>query len=439
MTLHTLIQIFSGKGCKRIYAKHLSANDNSKNQVYLGGSFDVLNILPFNDVQPDGSGNHSRTRFKASLDFFWLGEDGSHVPAPSAQLILYPKYPEVRLSGFLKGCTSAPNELMTSRIQDRILLLGSDNAGRLFAYVTHPESELSKDFKSRKLSESYGVFTVIPTEPLLLGSSSRDLLISAMKRITKLEWIDSKRLNGAGETVLYTAANGGGYTLEAELGIAPNGTPLPDYVGWEVKQFNVNSFAKTDSARITLMTPEPTGGMYKDNIHEFMRIFGYLDRTGRPDRLNFGGVHKYKEIQKLTGMTLLLQGYDESSGKIVDSSGSIALFTPDDRIAAEWSLSSLIKHWAQKHAFACYVPSLKRKSSVTQYRFGTQIVLCSGTSFDLFLEQLIQQHIVYDPAVKMENISTAPKIKRRNQFRTNFKYVPKLYEQSEIIDLSKTP
>jgi hypothetical protein len=37
MNLKTLLKIFSDKSCNKIYVKRLSANDNSKNQIYLAG------------------------------------------------------------------------------------------------------------------------------------------------------------------------------------------------------------------------------------------------------------------------------------------------------------------------------------------------------------------------------------------------------------------
>ena len=47
MNLSNLKLIFAEKGCQKVYVKNLSPNDNSKNQVYLGGSFEILNIFPF--------------------------------------------------------------------------------------------------------------------------------------------------------------------------------------------------------------------------------------------------------------------------------------------------------------------------------------------------------------------------------------------------------
>lgn len=100
MTLKHLLKLFSDKNCSKVYVKRLSPNDNSKNQVYFGGSFDVLNILPIKEISTDDEGDWKRTRFKTKLDFSWIDGEAKLIKAPDAQLILYPKYPEVRFSGF---------------------------------------------------------------------------------------------------------------------------------------------------------------------------------------------------------------------------------------------------------------------------------------------------------------------------------------------------
>ena len=43
MNLEQLTALFAGKGSKKLYAKPLAENDNSKNQVYFGGGFQALN------------------------------------------------------------------------------------------------------------------------------------------------------------------------------------------------------------------------------------------------------------------------------------------------------------------------------------------------------------------------------------------------------------
>ncbi|MEK6537012.1 MAG: MvaI/BcnI restriction endonuclease family protein, partial [Actinomycetota bacterium] len=64
-----------------------------------------------------------------------------------------------------------------------------------------------------------------------------------------------------------------------------------------MKQHSVTNFTRPDSgAAITLMTPEPKGGLYQEQgVEAFVRRFGYADQLGRADRLNFGGIHKVGE------------------------------------------------------------------------------------------------------------------------------------------------
>ena len=70
MNLLKLRRLFYDNGCENLFIKVLAPNDNSKNQVYLGGSFDILNVFPFSEVTADDSGDWKKTRFKAKLDFF---------------------------------------------------------------------------------------------------------------------------------------------------------------------------------------------------------------------------------------------------------------------------------------------------------------------------------------------------------------------------------
>ena len=69
MNLNTLIKILSDKSCNKIYVKRLSPNDNSKNQIYLAGSFDVLNILPSGEVIDDIEGPRKTKTLKSKVEF----------------------------------------------------------------------------------------------------------------------------------------------------------------------------------------------------------------------------------------------------------------------------------------------------------------------------------------------------------------------------------
>lgn len=444
MELKNLVKIFADNQCKQIYVKTLAANDNSKNQVYFGGSFSVLNILPIKDIVADDSGDWKKTRFKSKIDFHWTSDEGDLSVAPNAQLILYPKYPEVRFSGFLSGCRNAPSDLMANRIENRLLFIGITSSGRIIGYVAHPESQIAQEFNTLTELEEFGVFTVLPVSQETSPANSKIKLLSELKRINNLGWIDSKRFDKERNIVPCSSSNCGGYTLETELGITPNGFSEPDYLGWEVKQFAVTAFNKLNSSIVTLMTPEPTHGVYvSDGVETFIRKYGYPDKLGRESRMNFGGIHKVGQKHKTTELTMVINGFDNQSRKITDSQGFIGLMDDKANIAASWSFASLIKHWNTKHALACYVPSLIRKKQngayTQQYSYGDKVMLGSHTDFSFFLYQFSIGNIYYDPGIKLEMAIAGKRkqnIKRRSQFRIKSLNLINLYKENEIVDIN---
>ncbi len=433
MNLPNLKAVFADSGCEKIYIKHLSANDNSKNQVYLGGSFEILNILPITEIINEEAGDWNKERFKAKIDFSWISEDGNIFPAPKSQLILYPKYPEVRFSGFLAGAQNAPSGLMTQRLPDRLLFISVTGDGKILGYVAAPDSLIAAELSSEKIASQHGVFKVIELPAV---KNSRIRLINELLRIHEKGWIRSKRLDRNGNILPCESSNCGGYTLEAELGITPNGYSEPDFLGWEIKQFGVTNFSRVNSAVITLMTPEPTAGIYKsEGAEAFLRIYGYADRTGREDRINFGGVHKAGVRHSLTDLEMQLIGFDSESGKIRNTDGRIALVDRTGNETASWSFSSMLLHWNRKHSQACYVPSLSAKEPERQYQYGSNIILGSGTDFQLFLQQMDAGNIYYDPGIKMENASSRPVIKKRSQFRIKSGFLKNLYKENTVLDM----
>ena len=435
MNLQNLKSLFIDNGCTKIYIKKLSPNDNSKNQVYFGGSFEILNILPISEIKNEEAGDWNKERFKASINFSWIAEDGNLFPAPNAQLILYPKYPEVRFSGFLQKCQNPPSALMTQRLADRLLFFSAAKNGTILGYVADPNSEIANEFANQQDITKHGVFEVIELPQI---ANNRADLINELLRIHKLGWIKSKRLDRLGNIIDCEAPNCGGYTLEAELGITPNGYSEPDFLGWEVKQFGVANFARLNSAIITLMTPEPTDGIYRtEGAEAFLRRYGYADRTGREDRINFGGVHKTGVRHPLTNLEMKLIGFDAESGKIRNTNGKISLVDINGNETASWSFASMLLHWTRKHNQACYVPSLSETANERQYKYGKNIILGTGTDFQLFLGQMSSGNIYYDPGIKMENASTKPKIKKRSQFRIKSQNLPNLYKVNEVLDITK--
>lgn len=424
-------------GATRFYAKKLSPNDNSKNQVYFGSGFSVLHTIPHQSLYLDNSniakGKVART--KANVTFFWVDEHGRYV-APNAQLILYPEYPEVRMSGFLKGCRHAPSQVMASRDEGRVLFLGIAANGDVLGYAAAPDDMLSKELYAIATHDASSIFIELFLPDT--KQNTRILLLEALKEICEKNWIASQKLGKDGVITPYSARNGGGYTLEAELGISPNGYSEPDYLGWEIKQYGVNDFRSfKPKSPVTLMTPEPTGGFYCDNgVPDFLRRFGYPDKSGKVDRINFGGIYTIgRTYHADTGLRLILDGYDQQSGKITDMAGCICLETQAGEIAASWGFNSILEHWNRKHAQAAYIPALFQ-TPPPEYAFGCQVLLCEETDFLLFLKAIANGTISYDPAIKMEKASSPkPVTKRRSQFRIKHDNLTSLYYKNETVDL----
>jgi MvaI/BcnI restriction endonuclease family len=250
--------------------------------------------------------------------------------------------------------------------------------------------------------------------------------------------VPSRKLGAKGAKASYAARNGGGYTLEAELGIAPNSYAEPDFMGWEVKQYGVRDFVSfRPKSPVTLMTPEPTGGIYRtDGVAAFLKRFGYPDQAGRPDRLNFGGRYDCRrDSHPLTGLRMIMSGYDPVADRITDLDGGMALINAADEIAASWTFKGMMAHWNRKHAQAVYVPSIFR-APPPEYSYGSKVLLCEQTDFLLFLRAFAAGRIYYDPAVKVEQASSGgPVIKRRSQFRVAHADLTQLYQRHEQIQL----
>lgn len=416
-------------GAQQIYVKRLAANDNSKQQVYLGSDFSTLNIIPHAEIVPDTL--PKQPNFKSALDFYWITPEGQAAPAPRAQLILYPDYPEVRLSGFLFGCKTAPSETMNNREPGRLLFLGISEDGRVLAYVAPHDSTMVKELAALGDLNLSGVFAVIPPLQTAIQNDTKTVLLEELGRIHRLGWIDSQRLLKDGSLSSYAAQNGGGYTLEAELKITPNGYSEPDYLGWEVKQYNVPNISKPEKGKaITLMTPEPNGGIYHADFFQFMQTYGYPD-SKTADRINFGGVHVVGQRHARTGLLLELRGYDSTTNKITNVNGGLHLVDKKGISAASWDFPGLLGHWGRKHNQAVYVPcEAQNQDGGKQYRYGDEVRLGEETDAILFIKALSDAFVSYDPAPKIEEVSSShPKVKRRNQFRIKFRDLGPLYRK----------
>ncbi len=445
MNLQQLKSLFVQAGCTKLYAKQLAENDNSKNQVYFAGAVEALNAFPAEEIFSENT--KRGPSFKARLNFGWLLENGHVVSAPGAQLILYAQYPEVRFSGFLEGCKAGPSVLMADRkraklfsvdikrqLVGRVLFLGVTSYKKVIGFVAAGNSEIACEFKAKSFPTAFVVFSNIELPNIADEAESRLQLIRQLHRIHNKGWIDSKQLDSSGMLKPCNAPQCGGFTLEAELGIPKNSASEPDFLGWEVKQHNVSNFDRIEAGTITLMTPEPTGGFYRENGPvAFIRKFGYADKLERADRFNFGGVHRVGQRHATTNLTMKLIGYDATCDRITDATGCIALVSDTGEAAASWAFAKILRHWSHKHTKAVYVPSRCRAEPCRQYFYGQRVRLAERTDSLRLLSALASGAVYYDPGIKLEHASTIPQVKRRSQFRVASKNIGALYQTVETV------
>ena len=448
MNLLQLESLFAQAGCTQLYAKPLSENDNSKNQIYFAGAVEALNIFPSEEIFAENT--KQGPSFKARLKFGWLLDNGNIAAAPNAQLILYSQYPEVRFSGFLKDCKAGPSQLMADRkraknfspelalqLVGRILFLGVTPDRQTLGYVVSGNSQIAFEFRAQQFPLAFVVFYQLPLPSVGSPDETRANLLLELRRIHDLGWINSKQLGSDKQLKPCNAPQCGGYTLEAEFGIAKNSSAEPDFHGWEIKQHAVSNFQSLTAGAITLMTPEPTGGFYNEQgVEAFVRKFGYADKNDRPDRMNFGGVHRVGERHETTHLTMTLLGYDSEQARIMDANGCIALVSDSGELAASWAFTGLLAHWSRKHSKGVYVPSQCRKEPQRQYNYGNRVRLAQRTDSLRLLKALSTGAVYYDPGIKLENVSSEhPSSKKRSQFRVASKNIAALYETVETVEV----
>ncbi len=435
-SLEQLADVIFAKGASRLLIKRLANNDNSKNQIYLSSDFDVIRVLPSHKIISDGMSKKGPI-FKAALKFLWTDLDGNTEHAKHAQIILYPDYPETRMSGFLKGCPRnsrvVPRHLMQPPTSEeraqrtdlsRFLVLGV-NEDTIWAYCTDWESPLSEELHTAVLNNRLTNVATVFYEFLGNKKSSQQKLIEKLTDIYRQGDIESCRLNRHGQKLPYLAQNGAGYTLEAQFGITPNGSSDPDFMDWELKAHS--------GSVVTLMTPEPNIGTYLDDLEIFLRSYG---SSKQPARLDFASRHNVGELNEKTHLTMRLIGYDAKLEKITDPTGGLFLINLSDSVVAGWTFDKIIEHWKKKHANTCYVAYTVSKEDATSYRFGPEIALGKGTGLIQLLNALYNSTIYYDPGINMKLLNGVWKPKKRNQFRVHWKHIGLLYKSVEHIDLS---
>jgi hypothetical protein len=449
-SIEELRQLFASRGVRTLYIKHLAPHqDNEKNQIYLGTGLDgILNLFPATIVERSASESElkrkssaGRPKLEARIRFAWLGEDGSAALAPDARIIDYFQYPEARLSGFLKGCPSAPDSLRRLRLAEfgkRILVMGTAPDGTVLARIlTGRDDPLAAAFPDLPVLASVPVLRVLAvTGPATVAPLN--LLLGEVRAIAAAGWHPSVILKPriAGP-IPFKGNQGAGYTLEALLGVVANAGKLPDAHGYEIKSFRGD--------KISLMTPTPDGGY--QGTHSFRE---YMKRYGRPaikndGSIRFTGVHRVGLVSPSSGFGLRVRGYHTPSDTFDASAGiAVEMFNPaDGTIVASWSLERLANSWNCKHASAMYVPARERISQADperkEYSYGPHVLVGEGTDVFRLLRAIHKGLVWYDPA---DSIYATGEAKVRPQWRTSASKLAatmgQLYSASRVIFLERS-
>ena len=447
-------KIFSSVGIYKIYVRELQEKqDNTKNQIYFGtGS--VLNLLPCTIKKGSESTSNSKeksqqgqNKIEAKLDFYWFNNDGNLYNAPNAQLIFYFQYPEVRLSGFFKGCDIRADCLRREKQLNygrRILIIGIKENTKIFALVLNEkEDSVVLDFPDLKKDESVDIFLShnIISSNNIFSASPYDELIDRMKDICG-QWYSSRRLVNRDEGPIPFAGNQGcGLTLEALLGIEMNSSKKPDFKGIEIK-----SYKKGGS--ISLMTPQPDAGeRFKLTFRDFMKEYGWQSTNPKhPGRIVFTGPFRIGQINEGKGYDLRIEGYNNLKNKFLSDQIFVGLYRLfDNKLVASWSGKKLLEHWIKKHSEALYVQyeskvvTDNKGKKVKQYLYNGKLLYGKGTSIINFFNALAQSLVVYDPADEIYENGTP---KSRSQWRVNVstfeKQMTVFYDFCEEINLKKS-
>ena len=442
-TIEQLRTLLGGQGVRTAYIKFLSAKqDNDKNQIYLGGALDgVTNLFPatiaarsLSQSTKKRASSSGTPKLEATLDFAWLGPDGHRHDAPGTKIIDYFQYPEVRMSGFLKRCEIAPDALRRvnqAKYGQRILVMGTAYDGKVVGLVlTERDDGFVANFPELPLQGGRGVLHVL-TVNARTGADPAILMRDEITAIVKGGWYGS-RIKRGNVIEPFNGSQGGGYTLEALLGVAANGNKAPDRHGFEVKGFS--------GSRISLMTPTPDYGY--QGVHSLRQ---FMDRYGRPGQkddgsLRFVGVHCSNVINAKTGWTLRVVGYDRQQDKFGSPEVvGVELFDPaNGDVIAGWSLEKLANCWNAKHANALYLGFKARDTTngLKEYSYAPRWVTGTGTDIWKLLRAINSGLVFYDPA---DTIYADGRAKVRSQWRINSRDLPEamrlLYTSSSIFTI----
>lgn len=437
-------------GVKSVYIKHLAPKqDNDKNQIYLGNGLDgVTNLFPadlnlreLSQSTRKRKSNRGRYIIEAALDFYWLQDNNSLSHAPHTKIIDYFQYPEVRMSGFLRGSINPPDSLRRinqHKYGKRILILGVTNNKTIGLVVNQLEDPVVENFPDFPPARNIQILRYHQLRTSF-DSTPESLLLQELKNISGV-WHKSCTLDSHDSIPRpFKGTPGPGYTLEALLGIPRNSKKLPDKYGYEIKSFK-------KGGKISLMTPTADRGEEGNlSFKDFMEKYGWKGKRG-DGRIVFNGVHRYHKLCKNTGLILKIFGLNDNENDFIEETIKILVFLENPtskQIVSGWSFEKLLKNWEEKHNSACFVKYEKKPYTGSdgahdyEYKFTGDIFITDGTTLFKYLMAVAKSVIYYDSA---HEISASGEKHARPQWRIGvnrklIRTLSEIYNQVKEINL----
>ncbi|MEZ9717354.1 MvaI/BcnI family restriction endonuclease [Vibrio cyclitrophicus] len=459
--LDSVSNLLQEHGCHIALIKNLPKNANDKNQVYIHSDASLLNSLF--DLEFNNRGQSTSTTKRSSepgknipegvfKSFSWLGSDGQLVKTSACKVIVYAQYPEARLSGFKTVDGEMPRSLSIdyTKRRDRLpryIVMGATKSGNAVSFIlVNPSSKFIEQFENL---EHYFGSTICKAIKIKQETSTKRLETILRNKVAGQTLLGC-RFDKDGRTIPFTGTQVHGYTLEHACEIKPNSDKNGDIFGIELKCFT--------RKKLTLFTPEPDGGLYKDSFPDFMTTYGYK----KDGNYRVTGLHRAYIENNKTQLTLKITclhaiKYKDEDGKkkiryehgyykpdvpltkqMIDM--KVVLEDREGNTAASWSLERLLNCWGAKHNEVVYVPAIKlaneELSSLNEgykwkIKFSDQVLWCNKTNAERLFKAIHKGMIYLDPAPKY-NPHNPKENKRRSQWRLNdiYKGAVDLYEDA---------
>lgn len=448
-------------GCSIALAKKLAKNNNDKNQIYFHHDVSVLNSV-FDLTFDDRDASKSETKRRSSPgrtipqaifnNFYWVNLDEKLERVKQCKAITYHQYPETRLSGFQTEKGEMPRSLSieytkSDDLLPRYLFIGATSTGVAVAVMlVNPGTSFTDEFERLDFYQRSKICKYLIIDDGLESNTAR--LANLLSSRISDRSLKGCRLDQNGGTVPFNGTQVHGYTLEHACDIKPNSNHDGDIYGIELKCFSTK--------KLSLITTEADGGLYRENYAKFMTSYGYL--SGQGYRLT--GIHRANVKNSKTGLTLKIVCFpiSRNSSEIVlrlydpdipfakqMNAMSLVLEDEEGNTAASWSIEHLMNRWGAKHNEVVYIPATVTENEVPdeisagflkRVKFGSEVLWCFRSTVEDLIKAIHAGTIFLDPAPKYSEVDSK-RNKRRTQWRLNniYRAAPTLYERSEIVYL----